>query len=258
MNHLRRFLTNNFDLTTVKRAIFYNKPIILDHIAHRTFKGDTIMSNYLKDYNCFYLENDLYKFDKQNAYAEWLNIKEDKYNTKYTYDLYKLIKNKKIEDNNIIGTPRIFVSTYSGIYNDNNFLSSNLDLDLINWHISNPNEKLSYDLYKEIYDKNQYLAWTLVFRNRINHIGIQVDDINETYKKVKNILSINNPDSPIQVSLDGNLLQFSTKSTFYPYKFKEGNFEIPRNFIEFVQRKKNREGFSEKNASVVFNSTSSN
>jgi 4-hydroxyphenylpyruvate dioxygenase-like putative hemolysin len=75
-------------------------------------------------------------------------------------------------------------------------------------------------------------------------------------EKVKNILPLNNPDAPLQVSEDKKLLQFSTKSTLYPVKFKEGAFEIPRNFIEFIERKDNREGFSEKNANVVFNSTS--
>ena len=37
----------------------------------------------------------------------------------------------------------------------------------------------------------------------------------------------------------------------YPIKFQEGMFEIPYQFLEFVERKNNREGFSEKNANII-------
>jgi len=249
MKHLRRFLKRNLELRLIQRNIFHGKPMVIDHIAHRTFENDNVINDYTQKYTQYYLENDKYNFEKQNAYAKWLNFNGNKFDNEYINSLHLFNKT-------IVGTPRIFISTYSGIYNDPNFISSNIDLNLIDWHISNPNEKLSYDLYKKIYEKNQYLAWTLVFRNKINHIGIQVDNIENILEKTKQILPLNNPDSPLQISKDKKLLQFSTKSTLYPVKFKEGAFEIPRNFIEFIERKDGREGFSEKNANVVVDSTS--
>ena len=90
----------------------------------------------------------------------------------------------------------------------------------------------------------------------MNHIGIEVENIEDIAKKVSEFLPLNNPQTPIQVSEDGNLLQCSTKATMYPFKFEEGNYDIPFNFIEFIERKNNRRGFSEKNANIVFSSTS--
>ena len=250
MKHLRRFLKRNLELRLIQRNIFDDKPMTIDHIAHRTFKNDTIITDYTKKYRQYYLVNDRYNFKKFNAYAEWLNFNGNKSDNEYINSLHFWNKT-------IVSTPRIFISTYAGIYTDPNFISSNIDLNLIDWHINNPNEKLSYDFYKQIYEKNQYLAWTLVFRNKINHIGIEVNNIENVLEKVKEILPLNNPEAPLQISEDKNLLQFSTKSSLHPVKFKEGAYEIPRNFIEFIERKNNREGFSEKNANVVFNSTQS-
>lgn len=248
MKYFKRYLFQNFNLKMIQREIFNNKPIILDHIAHRTFKNDNLTREYLKNNKIFYLENDVYNFPNYNVQATWLNVNGDKFNNSYSNSIHQL--NDKIK-----GTPRIFISTYKGVETDINLKNSKLDLDEINWHINNKHELLSYELYKNIFEKNQYLAWTLLFRNRINHIAIEVDDISDIYEKTKKKLKINNPKSPIQISEDGNLLQFSTKSGLYPCKFKEGYYEIPRNFVEFVERKNNREGFSEKNANIVFQST---
>jgi 4-hydroxyphenylpyruvate dioxygenase-like putative hemolysin len=39
------------------------------------------------------------------------------------------------------------------------------------------------------------------------------------------------------------------------YKFIDGEYEVPRSFVEFVERRNNREGFENNNASKIFNST---
>ena len=130
-----------------------------------------------------------------------------------------------------------------------------IDIDKIDFHIKNPDSIISYKLYREIWEKNQYLAWTLVHRNNINHVAIEVTDINFAFEKVSAILPINNPETPIQISEDKNLLQFTTKSSLKSVLFEEGPFNIPHNFIEFIERKNNRDGFSMKNADIIFNST---
>ena len=56
----------------------------------------------------------------------------------------------------------------------------------------------------------------------------------------------------LQISEDQNLIQFSTKAEDNLVKFTEGYFNIPAFFIEFIERKNNREGFSEKNANYTF------
>ena len=249
MNYLRKYLSTNLQLRLVHEKIFNWGPMPIDHLAHRTFKNDKICNNYTSTDTLFRLQNDRYNFENHNAYGEWWDYTGNKFDNEYINSLY-------LFDKSVIGTPKLFISTYSGLKTDKILKNSNLDLEKIQWHIDHPNGLMSYQLYKEILKKNQYLAWTLVHRHNLNHIGIEVENIKEVAKKVSDFLPLNNPDEPIQVSEDKNLLQFSTKASIYPFRFEEGNYEIPYNFIEFIERKNNRKGFSEKNANIVLNSTS--
>jgi len=248
MNYLRKFLSTNLQLRSIQENIYKNAPMTIDHLAHRTFKGDNVSRVYAIENSNFKLQNDRYNFKKHNAYAEWWNYNGNKFDNEYINSLH-------IFDKSIIGTPKIFISTYAGVDCDENFKNTNIDLDQIKWHIEHPNGLMSYDLYTQIYEKNQYLAWTLIHRNNVNHIGLEVENIEDIAQKVSEFLPLNNTTTPIQVSEDGNLLQCSTKATMYPFKFEEGLFEIPFDFIEFIERKNNRKGFSEKNANIVFDST---
>ena len=158
--------------------------------------------------------------------------------------------------NNII--PRVFISEYDNIYKDMNLIKSNLDIEKIDYYIKNENKLISYTLYNEIHDVNQYLAWTLVFRHHVeNHLAINVENIDRLYKKISkdNIVEVS---GNLQISEDTKLLQFSTKSENNFIKFTDGYFNIPTYFLEFVERLENRDGFSEKNADVIFDSTQHN
>ena len=102
-------------------------------------------------------------------------------------------------------------------------------------------------------DKNHYVAWTLLFPYEINHIGFEVDNIKDVYMNLKkNGFQMN---GDIQVSNDQDLLQFSLKADKVNYSFLEGTRSVYGSFIEFVERKNNREGFYTRNASKIFEST---
>ena len=248
MNYLRKFLSTNLQLQSIQENIFKNGQMTIDHLAHRTLKNDNIGGIYANENSHFRLQNDRFNFKHHNAYAEWWHYNGNKFDNQYINSLF-------LFDKSIIGTPNLFISTYAGLDCDKSLKDSKIDLEHIQWNIDNPTGLLSYDLYEQLYKKNQYLAWTLAHRKNINHIGIEVQNIEKVAEKVSEFLPLNNPESPIQISEDGNLLQCSTKSTVYPYKFEEGHYDIPYNFIEFIERKNGREGFSEKNANIVFNST---
>jgi len=248
MNYLRKYLSTNLQLRSVHEKIFDWGAMPIDHLAHRTFKNDNICNDYTSVDSSFKLQNDRYNFKHHNAYAEWWHYNGNKFDNPYINSLF-------LFDKSIIGTPNLFISTYAGLDCDKSLKDSKIDLEHIQWNIDNPGGLLSYDLYEQLYKKNQYLAWTLAHRKNINHIGIEVQNIEKVAEKVSEFLPLNNPESPIQISEDGNLLQCSTKSTIYPYKFEEGHYDIPYNFIEFIERKNGRQGFSEKNANIVFNST---
>lgn len=113
----------------------------------------------------------------------------------------------------------------------------------------------NYKDYEDIYSKNHYLAWTLIFGNDINHIALGVENIEKMYDILSsdsNISKISN----IQTSRDGNLLQFGIDADLIWYTFPDGSRKkIPAYFVEFVERRNNRDGFEEENADVIFEST---
>ncbi len=248
MNYLRQYLHTNNQFNKVIKEIFNSKPIIIDHLAHRTFHINNVYNAYSDYKGLFEYKDDIYEFKQHNAIAEWGKCTRNNFDNKYTNELYFI-------NNNIFGTPRIFVSRYLGLKYDDNLKNTDIDLENIQWHIDNPTKKMSFNLYEKISAHNQYLAWTLLHRENVNHIGIEVFNIQSIVEKVSKILPLNNESAPIQVSEDGLLFQFSTKSTIRPYAFIEGEYEVPYNFLEFVERKDGREGFSQKNANIVFDST---
>ena len=141
------------------------------------------------------------------------------------------------------------------IINQKNF--SIINLDKLNFYIKNPIAP-EFEFYKQVNKYNQYLGSTLLFRNQINHVAFLVDDIKETCEEIKNQFpkyALNNPEQPIQVSQDKELLQFSINADLVDYEFADGVRKVPFNFIEFVERKNGRRGFEGKNAEKIFTST---
>jgi len=116
----------------------------------------------------------------------------------------------------------------------------------------------SYEDYERIQKQNDYVAWTLLHKDDINHIAIQVPNLEEMVDKVKRDghLPLNNPDKPIEESEDGNLRQASTVADKMVYTFPNGDKrEVPYAFVEFIERRNGREGFETKNAAQIFTST---
>lgn len=116
----------------------------------------------------------------------------------------------------------------------------------------------TYEDYLQIKQKNDYVAWTLLHQNDINHVAIAVTDIEEIIKEIKEdgTIQLNNEDNPITISKDGNLLQASTVADKILYKFPDNTQHlVPYAFVEFVQRKNGREGFESTNAAQIFKST---
>ncbi len=132
---------------------------------------------------------------------------------------------------------RVFLSQYN---EDSNFIINN------------------FDAYQRLRVVNDYVAWTYIHQNDINHVAIEVDDIYDIVKKIQddNKLQLNNSENPIQISKDGNLLQASIVADKVQYTFQDGECKlVPYTFVEFVQRKNNREGFESDNAEQIFKST---
>jgi hypothetical protein len=144
--------------------------------------------------------------------------------------------------------PRVFSSLYRGSTQHSNSRDEEDDID--------ERIKYFYDYYEKILIENHYIAWTTLFPYEINHIGFSVDNIKDVYMDLKNNGFSMNGD--IQVSSDNDLIQFSLKADKIEYPFVvPGVKSVYGQFIEFIERKNQREGFHTRNASKIFESTKS-
>ncbi len=228
MNILQKIATfNKTNKTVINICEKYSKSILgVDHIAFRSlYKG---MNKF--DTTIYEKKNEVYHFPEYNVKAN----EYYKYN-KFTRE-YPL---------------RIFSSYYAGECHDGSILNllKNKNIDF--------GEMYSYHDYLKIFNWNQYVAWTMLHKDTINHIAFQVDDLQKitnsmmddgfTFSKVN--------DQIINTSPDGNLLQSSHISIKNLYKFTDGHHNVPYTFLEFVERRNGREGFSESNANQIMHST---
>ena len=186
--------------------------------------GNVITSNYKGK-----IDHAAFRFLKDNNITTSYELKPDI----YTFEKYNAVARwYKKEDEKV---PRLFISRYRGE-----------NIPLIN----------SYVDYQKINDINSYLAWTILFEGHINHLALEVDDIEiATEKCIKSGIKMNYEGGLYKVSKDKLLIQTATMSDPVKYTFKDGKMEyLPYAFVELVQR--GREGFEQDNAQRIFSSTS--
>lgn len=93
---------------------------------------------------------------------------------------------------------------------------------------------------------DDYVFWTYLYEDEINHVAIDLSDLGEKYEdviyKMANDLNLemNEDQGLFQVSGDKKLIQCSTKADYWNGERK--------NYIEFVRRIDGRDGFEGKNA----------
>jgi hypothetical protein len=239
MNSLYNFLKQSKQFHSVSQRMF-NNVFKIDHYAYRTFDMYGMIDKY--KHSDYILEKDEYTFGN-NVSARWLS-KE--------------------------GEPHVFISQYNGISQEehskyrsssrsrsSSISSSSLNFDKLDYYIKR-NITPDLEFYKQVNEYNQYVGSTLLFSNQINHIAFLVNDIEETCHKIKTDFpeyTLNNPENPIQVSTDKELMQFSINAELVDYKFTDGIEKVPFSFIEFIERKNGRKGFEGKNAEKIFTST---
>lgn len=190
----------------------------IDHIAFRSLnKNENIF-----DDKCI-KQNDNYYFSEYNVEAEW-----------YKVPIYN----------------RIFNSYY---LNNTNLYDINTIINKIFIENKRFGDLFTYNDYIQIYRLNQYLAWTLLHRNDINHIALEIDNIYDfTNRLIKDKYDINIVNNKIyNVLYDKKIIQTSIKAEYMYYKFINGIYKIPYTFVEFIQRLDNRDGFDNQNANKI-------
>ena len=212
------------------KYLMYKYPFIMpqiDHMAYR-FLSDKELKQYEKQMDLKYeckdkLDFPLKSTDNYYKHAYW-----------YSHPNY----------------PRTF-SSYIDILEEDRLLIK----EIVESNIS------KQDKYKKFKDVDQYMAWTSIWKDDINHLAFELSDYPDDFdiiinNMIKDLgLDMNrygkNKDI-MMVSQDGLLRQCSTKSDVV-----EG---IPKAYIEFVCRSKDdkgvkRDGFDTFSANNIFEST---
>ena len=218
---------------TAKKCIQYlmdKYPFIMpqiDHMAYR-FLNEQEWKQYEKEMDSKYecrdrLDFPLKSTDKYYKHAHW-----------YSHDNY----------------PRTFAS-YIDILEEDKLTIKEISE-------SNTTDNVKYDKLKQI---DQYMAWTSIWKEDINHLAFELSDYPDDFEAIINNmvkdlgLEMNRygkNGNILMVSQDGLLRQCSTKSDLV-----DG---IPKAYIEFVCRSKDengikRDGFDTFSANNIFEST---
>jgi hypothetical protein len=209
---------SRFYKSNIYQQVFHHNPSYLRNIDHCAFRS-------------------LNQKQYDHIHQQCLNFNLIQQSDIYRFaEINVLSKWYKSQSSNKAGIPRVFLSLYQG---------EDLDRSKI----------YKYSDYLKYLETNHYVAWSLLFPYEINHIGYETDNIKDVYMDLKKSgFQLNND---IVVSDDRNLLQFSLKSQKVNYLFEEGYRPVYGSFIEFIERKNNREGFHTQNASKIFQSTKS-
>ena len=228
LHKLAEFNKTNKTITDVCNK--YKSHILgVDHIAFRSlYKG---MNKF--DTGLYKKKDQIYNFPEYSVKAN------EYYKIQHNADDYPL---------------RIFSSYYIPIEDGYNYSIRKMIYSLQH---NNFGEMYSYNDYIKIYNYNQYLAWTMLHKNTINHVAFQVDDIEKVTNMMiddGHVFSKSNG-NVFNISPDGDLLQTSLVSIKKDYQFIDGHYNVPYTFLEFVERRNGREGFSESNATKIIYST---
>ena len=240
MNSIKSYMLRSKQFKDVASRIF-NNYYKLDHYATRSFFIHPILTEF-KNRN-YKLEEDEF-YIKKNVKSRWMSNSQ-------------LVRNQVTNKLERADFPYIFLTNVNIVPLDALIASQMKEHEELIRYFKNPN-KMPYEYYQNIQEKNHILAWTLLFENHINHVAFQVDDIDKCLDEVKYKLpeyQINNPTNPIEVSEDHNLKQFSLKAEHTVFHFADEIRQVPYTFVEFVERSNGRRGFETKNAQGIFEST---
>lgn len=225
---LNKKISNYFKTSiTPKRCIKYLKKTYptkinnYDHMAFRTINQESFfqMHNIITSSN----------FEKIETLEIPINFKSQ--------DVWKYANWYK---NSSFIIPRIFLSRGYGTISHDSVINSKF--------LSNSKK---YKKLRKLGD--DYVAWTWLYNDEINHVAIDMsdyEDFEDVILKMASDLDLNmnyGNDKMFQVSKDEKLIQCSTKADLYNGKNK--------NYIEFVKRIDGREGFEGGNAHGIFQST---
>ncbi len=98
----------------------------------------------------------------------------------------------------------------------------------------------TYDDYKYVYDRNRFLAWTMLYGKNIHHVALETNNIYQlSHKLIKDGYAFNHTskcDNYFNMSVKDKMIQTSLVELKSVYKFKDGSRKVPYTYIELVEK----------------------
>ena len=227
-----KFMTSNYAYRHIINT--YGRDIVgVHHVSFRSLKENTN----LFDKNEYILQKETYEMPEYNA-----KIKTYKNNNSLSEynDNTNILMALNLDEYNVhkMVIPTIYYSYYDG-HEENRCDKMNKMIDVLEEE-GKFGEIYSYNDYKYIYDRNKFLAWTMLFGKNMHHVALETDNIYHlSYKLLKDGYTFNKTskcDTIFNVSLNKKVIQSSLIEMNTIYHFTDGSYKIPFTYIELIEK----------------------
>lgn len=278
---MNRYLQKVPDARTILRLL-ESHTVTNDHIAFRSIAHEHLGISSLERIflKCGYTKRDAYSFETKKLNAYWYAPPKEHYPRVFLSEL----RITELSD-----TAQDIFEKYT-----KNITSDPMLIDFDEPDATRLGESMArylqspiwtkppvWDDYTVLLEESEYAAWVLATNSfEMNHFTISVDSLSPPLNDlasfneflIQHDISLNQPESPIQTSGDGLLLQSSTKAAMMPFPGASTTPHfVPSAYVEFAERKvlpqyrhlehpsyhHRRDGFETSNADTIFESTSS-
>jgi hypothetical protein len=229
-----KFMTCNYAYRHIINA--YSRDILgVHHVSIRSLKENTKIF----DKDEYELQKDIHDVSEYSAKVKTFKNKKllnyceynDNANTLMALNVNEYNVHKMV-------IPTIYYWYYTG-YEDNQCIKINNMIDVLQEE-GRFGEIYSYSDYKYVYDRNKFLAWTMLFGKNIHHVALETNNIYHlTNKLIKDGYVFNHTskcDNVFNVSVKDNIIQSSLVELKTIYKFKDGSRKIPFTYIELIEK----------------------
>jgi hypothetical protein len=232
-----KFMTTNYAYRHIINA--YSRDIIgVHHISVRSLKENTKIF----DKDEYILQKETYDIPEYDAKIKTFKNKKmlvsdcDREYNDSANTLMALYVNEYNVHKMII--PTIYYWYYTGFeYNKCNKINKMIDVLEEEGRFG---EIYTYEDYKYVYDRNRFLAWTMLFGKNIHHVALETNNVYQlTHKLMKDGYVFNNTlkcDTVFNISYKDKIIQSSLVELKTVYKFKDGSYKVPYTYLELIEK----------------------
>lgn len=234
-----KFMTSNYAYRHIINA--YSRDILgVHHVSLRSMKENTKIF----DENEYVLQKNVFDVPEYDVKVKTFNNKKI-LNKDYEYnDSANTLMALNVNEYNVhkMMIPTIHYWYYTG-FDDNKCDKINKMIRILEEE-GKFGEIYTYDDYKYVYERNKFLAWTMLFGKNIHHVALETNNIYQlTHKLMKDGYVFNKTtkcDCVFNLSNKNKLIQSSLVELKTIYKFKDGSRKVPYTYLELIEKYDNK------------------